>query len=112
MFMLLSPIPIRLLPLKLIDDAFSHPFTVGYIANFETGTVVYHEDRYKDRNETSFILYTDEKQGELPIKAENCYEKAIQDVVGCIKNGTPTKLSLQQGVESLNLALKLKEKLG
>lgn len=66
------------------------------------------EDGFKERNETSFTIYTDEKQEKLALKTENCYKKVIQDVVGYIKNETPTRLSLQNGIDSPPSCIKVK----
>ncbi|GGP12916.1 hypothetical protein [Oceanobacillus neutriphilus] len=40
---------------------FGHPFTVGYPAVFEEGTINYNEDGYQNAVESSFKLFMDQR---------------------------------------------------
>lgn len=89
--------------------AFGHPFTVGYDAIFESGTITYNEDGFKDTVETSFKLFTDQRMEQIEIVNQNCYEESINHVIKCCKKDIPTRLSLKAAIESLALSIKIKE---
>lgn len=84
---------------------FSHAFTVGYEAVFENGTIEFIENGYKDRCESSLILFTDSGREELKMEQKNCYEQAIRSVLESCTKGTPTRLSLDAAIQSLKLTL-------
>ncbi|GAB2555436.1 hypothetical protein [Gracilibacillus alcaliphilus] len=90
---------------------FGHPFTVGYEAVFEDGTITYHEDGYKDTVETSFHLYIDQRMEHINIVNRNCYEETFRHVIECCEQDMPTKLSLTAAIESLKLSVKIKEQI-
>lgn len=88
---------------------YSHAFSVGYEAVFEDGTIEYYENGYKDREESSLVLFTDSKAEEIKLAKKNCYEESIKHVLKCCENNLQTRLSLDAAVKSLRTALKVKD---
>ncbi|MDF2803273.1 MAG: gfo/Idh/MocA family oxidoreductase [Anaerocolumna sp.] len=88
-----------------------HPFTVGYEAVFENGTLEYVENGYTDREEKSLILFTNQKQEVVEVPDCNCYEEAMKHVLECHQKNISTRLSIDDAVISLEIALKVKEML-
>jgi UDP-N-acetylglucosamine 3-dehydrogenase len=88
-----------------------HPFTVGYEAVFEEGTIEYFEHGYADRLERSLKLFTDTHSEEIPIIEKNCYESSIKHVLECCTKNIPTKLGLADAIQSLKIALEIEEQL-
>lgn len=86
-----------------------HPFTVGYEAIFENGTIEYIENGYIDREEKSLILYTNEKQERVELPESNCYEAAMKHVLECCQSDVEPRLSIDEAIVSLEIALSVKE---
>lgn len=90
---------------------FGYPFTVGYDAIFEHGTIKYKEDGFKDRVESSFDLYTNDKVEQIEMQNQNCYEETIKHVIECCQRGIPTRIALEEAVNSFEVALKVKKQI-
>lgn len=88
-----------------------HPFTVGYEAMFEEGTVKFIEDGYIDRCEKSLVVFTNDKKEEIDIEEKNCYEETIKHVIECCQKDIDNKLSAEDAIKSLKIALQMKEML-
>ncbi len=87
----------------------SHPFTVAYEAVFENGTIEYTENGYSDRCENSLTLFTDNNKEDLKIAEKIYCGQSIKHVIECCTKGTPTILSLDDAIMSLNVALQIKD---
>jgi UDP-N-acetylglucosamine 3-dehydrogenase len=87
----------------------SHPFSVEYEAIFENGAIEFVEDGYADRSERSLKLFTDQCMETLELLNRNCYEESIKHVIECCEKNTPTILSIEDAIESLKVALKIKD---
>ncbi|WP_010095189.1 Gfo/Idh/MocA family protein [Ornithinibacillus scapharcae] len=90
---------------------FGHPFTVGYEAIFDNGSITYQEDGYEDRNETKFLRSTHNNLEQIELIHKNCYEESIREVIDCCKNDSPSRLSLKAAVEALAVSIEAKEQL-
>lgn len=88
---------------------FSHAFTTGYEAIFENGSVEYVCDGYADREEKTMKLFTKDKCEDISLPATNSYEEAFNHVIDCCINNTPSILSIDDAVNSLKTALKIKD---
>lgn len=87
----------------------SHPFSVAYEAIFEKGTIEYIEDGYSDREEKSLKLFTNDGEKALEIKNKNSWEEAFKHVIECCEKDIPTRLSIDDAVASLKIALEIKD---
>ncbi len=86
-----------------------HPFTVGYDAVFEEGTIEFIENGYASKSEKSLIVFTNDEKKEIKIPEENCYKKCIQHFIDCCKTEKETVISIDHAIKSLNLALQIKK---
>jgi UDP-N-acetylglucosamine 3-dehydrogenase len=86
-----------------------HPFSVAYEAIFENGTIEYTEDGYKDREEKSLKLFTNHDVKSIEIENRNCWEESINHVVECCEKNIPTRLSIDDAISSLKIALEIKD---
>ncbi len=86
----------------------SHPFTVGYEAVFENGTIEYIENGYSDRCENSLTLFSNNKTEAIKIVESNHCEQSIKHVIECCTRDIPTTLSLEDAIKSLKVALEIK----
>lgn len=89
----------------------SYPFSVEYEAIFENGTIEFVENGYEDRTEKSLKLFTDKGMETLELSNRNCYEESINHVVECCEKNTPSLLSIDAAIASLEIALKIKDEL-
>lgn len=72
---------------------FSHAFTTGYEAIFESGSVEYRCDGYADREEKNMKLFSKDDCKEIKLANTNCYEEAFKHVIDCCLNNTPSILT-------------------
>lgn len=86
-----------------------YPFSVGYEAIFENGTVEYIENGYRDREEKSLKIFTKDAMEEINIPKINCYEESIKHVVECCENNMQTRLGIDDAISSLKIALEIKD---
>ncbi|GKX68510.1 Gfo/Idh/MocA family protein [Inconstantimicrobium mannanitabidum] len=86
-----------------------HPFSVAYEAMFENGTIEFIENGYADREEKSLKLFTNSGEETLELVNSNCYEQSIKHVVDCCEKNTPTRLSIDDAIASLKMALEIKD---
>lgn len=84
-----------------------HPFTVGYEAVFEEGTIEYKEDGYEHSVEAELKIFTNNKSEKLEIPEKDCYEEAVKHVIECCKKDIPTRLGLDDAMKSLDIALRI-----
>ncbi|MGF7060076.1 Gfo/Idh/MocA family protein [Brassicibacter mesophilus] len=88
-----------------------HPFTVGYEAIFEKGTIEYIENGYVNKCEKALTLFTNNSKEDLDIPEKDCYEESIKHVVECCIKDISTILSLEDAIKSLKVALQIKEEI-
>lgn len=86
-----------------------HAFTVAYEAIFEDGTIEFIENGYADREEKSMRVFTNQGQTEIELANRDCYKEAIAHVLDCCQNDIPTRLSIDDALVSLKIALKMKD---
>jgi len=86
-----------------------HPFTVGYEAIFEDGTIEFIENGYEKRQEQSLKLFTNDREENIDIISRDCYRESIEHVIECCLNGNPSMLSLKDAIKSLEIALYIKD---
>lgn len=90
----------------------SYPFSVGYEATFEHGTVRYYEDGYSDGSmETKLLLFTDETKEEISLPQIDCYEAVIQHVLHCLKNNQISCLDIKDAILTLKAVLGMNQEL-
>ena len=78
------------------------PFSVGFEASFEKAFIRYYEDGYQDgRTETKLEIFTDEKQEEVKLVQQNCYELVCHDVVQSILENKASKLDIEHALLTL-----------
>ncbi|MCR5062416.1 MAG: Gfo/Idh/MocA family oxidoreductase [Treponema sp.] len=82
----------------------SCPFSVGFEATFENAFIRYFEDGYQDgRTDTKFEIFTDEKQEEIKLKQQNCYELVCHNVLGSILENKKSKLDIEHALLTLEM---------
>ncbi len=90
----------------------THPFSVGYEAIMEQGTVRYYEDGYADgQMDTKLEVYSQKTKEEIPLQHTDCYEAVIGHVLKCIKENQPSCLDIEEAVCSLKAVLAMNEAL-
>ncbi|MDP5273648.1 Gfo/Idh/MocA family protein [Chengkuizengella axinellae] len=90
----------------------SYPFTVSYEVVFEKGTIEFVERCYENQNEINLVEYTNEKKEKVEMDQSNCYEKSIKHVLDCCgKDINSSKISINDAIKSLDLAMIINEKL-
>ena len=78
------------------------PFSVGFEATFEKAFIRYFEDGYQDgRTETKLEIFTDEKQEEVKLVQQNCYELVCHNVVESILENKPSRLDIEHALLTL-----------
>jgi UDP-N-acetylglucosamine 3-dehydrogenase len=87
------------------------PFTVGFEAYFEQAKLVFHESDVNDPIKTALYEYTSSGQQELVLETVNSYEKCLKHAVHCFHTNLESLISLEYAIESLKLAIELKERL-
>jgi hypothetical protein len=87
----------------------SHPFSVAYEAVFENGTIEYTENSYSDRCDNSLTLFTDSSKKDLEIPGQNYCAQSVRHVIECCTKDIPTISSLNDAIESLKIALQVKD---
>lgn len=84
----------------------SCPFSVGFEATFEKAFIRYFEDGYQDgRTDTKFEIFTDEKQEEIKLKQQNCYQLVCHNVLESILENKKSRLDIEHALltlESIN----------
>lgn len=86
----------------------AHPFSVGYEAILEQGTVRYYEDGYADgTTDTRLELFCGEKREEVPLRQVNCYEAAIEHVLQCIRDDRASCLDVREAIRTLRTVLRM-----
>lgn len=91
----------------------THPFSVGYEAIMEQGTVRYYEDGYADgQMKTKLELFSEKTKKEIPLQQTDCYEEVIRHVLKCLKENQPSCLDIEEAVRSLKGVLAMNEALG
>lgn len=90
----------------------TYPFSVGYEAILEQGTVRYHEDGYPDgTTDTRLELFCGDKKEEVPLRQVNCHEAAIVHVLQCIKDDQASCLDIREAIRSLRTVLRMNQAL-
>lgn len=78
------------------------PFSVGFEASFDKAFIRYYEDGYQDgRTETKLEIFTDEKQEEVKLVQQNCYELVCHDLVQSILENKASKLDIEHALLTL-----------
>ncbi|MCR4712837.1 MAG: Gfo/Idh/MocA family oxidoreductase [Treponemataceae bacterium] len=84
------------------------PFSVGFEATFEKAFIRYFEDGYQDgRTETKLEIFTDEKQEEVKLVQQNCYELVCHDVVTSILENKPSRLDIEHALLTLETIMQM-----
>lgn len=80
----------------------SCPFSVGFEATFEKAFIRYFEDGYQNgRTDTKFEIFTDEKQEEIKLKQQNCYELVCHNVLESILENKKSSLDIEHALLTL-----------
>ena len=80
----------------------SCPFSVGFEANFEKAFIRYFEDGYQNgRTDTRFEIFTDEKQEEVKLEQQNCYQLVCHEVVEAILENRKSRLDIEHALLTL-----------
>ena len=78
------------------------PFSVGFEASFEKAFIRFFEDGYQNgKTETKLEIFTDEKQEEIKLFPQNCYELVCHNVVESILQNKPSKLDIEHALLTL-----------
>ena len=86
----------------------SCPFSVGFEATFEKAFIRYFEDGYQNgRTETKFEIFTDEKQEEIKLELQNCYQLVCHDVVESILDNRPSRLDVEHALLTLETIIQM-----
>ncbi len=90
----------------------SCPFSVGFEATFEKAFIRYFEDGYQNgRIDTKLEIFTDEKQEEVELKPQNCYQLVCHDVVESILQNKTSRLDIEHALLTLETIIRLNEML-
>ncbi|MGC5325496.1 Gfo/Idh/MocA family protein [Brevibacillus sp. SYSU BS000544] len=89
----------------------SYPFTVGYEAYFERAKLVFHESDSNGETESTLFENTDQGKHELALEKVNPYEKSLEHALQCLNEGADSIISLDHAIQSLDIAIKLKNRL-
>jgi UDP-N-acetylglucosamine 3-dehydrogenase len=87
----------------------TYPFTVGYDAIFENGTIEFQEQFSDAGNQKQLIEYTYSGKRNIELDPKNPYEEAIKHVIDCCRNNSKTVLGVEDAAASLKLALEIKK---
>jgi len=80
----------------------SCPFSVGFEASFDKAFIRFFEDGYQNgKTETKLEIFTDEKQEEIKLVPQNCYELVCHNVVESILQNKPSKLDIEHALLTL-----------
>ncbi len=78
------------------------PFSVGFEASFEKAFIRFFEDGYQNgKTETKLEIFTDEKQEEIKLVPQNCYELVCHNVVESILENKASKLDIEHALLTL-----------
>ncbi|MFS0917901.1 Gfo/Idh/MocA family protein [Brevibacillus sp. 179-C 1.1 NHS] len=89
----------------------SYPFTVGYEAYFEKAKLVFQEADSHGQTEAFLWEYTDSGKNELVLEPVNPYVQSLRHAIQCFADNTPSIIDVDHAIQSLELALALKEQL-
>lgn len=87
----------------------SYPFTVGYEAVFEKGTIEYREQCAETGSVKSVTEYTAEGTKQLHFDEPDPYELALRHVIECCLENKETILGADAAADSLKIAFKLRD---
>ena len=80
----------------------SCPFSVGFEASFEKAFIRFFEDGYQNgKTETKLEIFNDEKQEEIKLVPQNCYELVCHNVVESILQNKPSRLDIEHALLTL-----------
>lgn len=80
----------------------SCPFSVGFEATFEKAFIRYFEDGYQDgRTDTKLEIFNDEKQEEIKLEQQNCYELVCHNVLESILGKKKSRLDIEHALLTL-----------
>lgn len=80
----------------------SCPFSVGFEATFEKAFIRYFEDGYQNgRTDTKFEIFTDEKQEEIKLEQQNCYQLVCHNVLESILENKKSRLDIEHALLTL-----------
>ena len=80
----------------------SCPFSTGFEATFEKAFIRYFEDGYQNgRTDTKFEIFTDEKQEEIKLEQQNCYQLVCHEVVESILENRKSRLDIEHALLTL-----------
>lgn len=90
----------------------TYPFTVEYEAYFEQAKLKFHEgDDMNGSVDTALYEFTGRGRQVIELPAHHPNEKSMQHALLSLKNGTESVLELRHAIQSLQLALSVKEQL-
>ena len=80
----------------------SCPFSTGFEATFEKAFIRYFEDGYQNgRTDTKFEIFTDEKQEEIKLEQQNCYQLVCHNVLESILENKKSRLDIEHALLTL-----------
>ena len=84
------------------------PFSVGFEATFEKAFIRYFEDGYQDgRTDTKLEIFTNDRQEEVKLVQQNCYELVCHDVVESILENKPSRLDIEHALLTLKTIVQM-----
>ncbi|HKM35550.1 MAG TPA: Gfo/Idh/MocA family oxidoreductase [Lachnospiraceae bacterium] len=88
----------------------AHPFSLGYEAIFEKGTLRFYEDGYENnRTETKLSLFTANDRIVVPIQDSYGNEDEIKHVLACCEQNLPIQNSAFDAALALETVLRMNE---
>jgi UDP-N-acetylglucosamine 3-dehydrogenase len=88
-----------------------YPFTVSYEAYFEKAKLVFYERDLNGQVDIALIECTASGQQEIVLEAVNPYSKSIEHAIQCLQNGSESIITLERALQSLRIAIELKQRL-
>jgi len=90
----------------------AHPFTIGYEAIFEKGTIRYSEDGYEEnRKDAKLSMFTDKERLVFPLESIDCCEQAIKHVLDCCEKNITIINPAEDAALALKTVLRMNEEI-
>lgn len=89
----------------------TYPFTVSFEAHFERAKLIFHESDSPSQTVTALFEFTANGKQELTLERANSYEKSLEHAICCFSEGHESIISLNHAIQSLKVAIQLKNRL-
>jgi len=92
-------------------EPMGYPFAVGYEAVFESGSIKYYENGYKDHAESRLEIFKNGGKEEVELIQETHCRRVLESILESRQDGDISRLKFEEALVSLELALKIQNHL-